>query len=106
MKPTRSRLVGIAAALSTIAIAAPLSTASAATAAPAFAPVPGVGAGWEGWGAGWGGSVTGLPFAQGAFALGATVVGPVIITTAPSTFINTNNQVSAGSNFSGGQFGP
>jgi hypothetical protein len=33
-----------------------------------------------------------------------SVVGPVIITTAPSSFINTNNQVSAGGNWSGGQF--
>jgi hypothetical protein len=34
------------------------------------------------------------------------VVGPTIITTAPSSFINTNNQVSAGGNWSGGQVGP
>ena len=36
----------------------------------------------------------------------AAVIGPTIITTAPSTFINTNNQVSAGSNASGGQATP
>jgi hypothetical protein len=34
MKLTRTHLVGVAAALSTIAIAAPISTAGAATAAP------------------------------------------------------------------------
>jgi hypothetical protein len=33
----------------------------------------------------------------------ATVVGPAIITTAPTTFVNTNNQVTAGSAVSGGQ---
>jgi hypothetical protein len=73
MKPTRTRLVGIAAALSAIAIAAPVSTAGAATAAPAVAPPA------------------------------ATVIGPRYITTAPSTFINNNNQVSPGSNTSGNQ---
>jgi predicted lipoprotein with Yx(FWY)xxD motif len=39
MKPTRMRLVGIAAAAAAIAIAAPVATAGAATAAPAVAPV-------------------------------------------------------------------
>jgi hypothetical protein len=72
MKPTRTRLVVVAAALSAIAIAAPVSTAGAATAAPAVAPA-------------------------------VTVTGPTYITTAPSTFINTNNQVSPGDNSSGSQ---
>jgi hypothetical protein len=40
---------------------------------------------------------------NGQAILGPAVVGPVIITTAPSSFINTNNQVSAGGNVSGGQ---
>jgi hypothetical protein len=35
----------------------------------------------------------------------AAVIGPTVITTAPSTFTNTNIQVSAGSNGSGGQAG-
>ena len=78
MKPTRNRLVGLAAALSTIAIAAPVSTASA----------------------GWGG------FAAVPFTGPATVTGPVVITTAPSSFINSNTQVSAGGNLSGVQVGP
>jgi hypothetical protein len=73
MKPTRTRLMGLAAALSTIAIAAPLSTASAATATPAVARPA------------------------------ATIVGATYTTTAPSTFINTNNQVSPGSISSGNQ---
>jgi curli biogenesis system outer membrane secretion channel CsgG len=73
MKPTRKRLVKVAAVLSTIAIAAPMSTAAAATAAPA---APGQ---------------------------GTTVIGPTFTTTAPATFINTNNQVSPGGNTSGNQ---
>jgi hypothetical protein len=73
MKPTRTRLVGVAAALSAIAIAAPVATAGAATAAPVVARPA------------------------------ATVVGPTYITNAPSTFINTNNQVSPGNNSSGSQ---
>jgi hypothetical protein len=36
----------------------------------------------------------------------ATVIGPTVITTAPSTFNNTNIQTSAGSNLTGGQAGP
>jgi hypothetical protein len=73
MKPTRTRLVGVAVALSAIAIAAPVATAGAATAAPAVArPV-------------------------------AAVTGATYITTAPSTFINTNNQSSPGNNSSGSQ---
>jgi hypothetical protein len=34
------------------------------------------------------------------------VTGPAIITTAPSSFVNTNNQVAAGGNWSGGQSAP
>jgi hypothetical protein len=64
----------IAAALSTIAIAAPMSTAG--TAMAAAGPV----AGQE-----------------------ATVTGATYITTAPSTFVNTNNQVSSGNTSLGDQ---
>jgi hypothetical protein len=81
MKLTRTRLVGVAVALGTVAIAAPVSTAGADLGAPADAGV------WVG-------------------APGVTVVGPAIITTAPSSFVNTNNQVSTGGNWSGGQFTP
>jgi hypothetical protein len=73
MKPTRMRLMGFAAALSAIAIAAPAATASAATAAPAVARPT------------------------------ETIIGPTFNTTAPATFINTNNQVSPGNNSSGDQ---
>jgi hypothetical protein len=73
MKPTRTRLVGVAAALSAIALAAPVSTAGAATAAHTVArPTD-------------------------------TVVGPKFITSAPATFINLNNQVSPAGNSSGNQ---
>jgi hypothetical protein len=79
MKPTRSRLVRVAAVLSTIAIAAPLSTASAATAAPAAAPVA---------------------------EQTTTIIGPTYITTAPTTFINNNNQVASGNTSLGDQSAP
>jgi curli biogenesis system outer membrane secretion channel CsgG len=73
---SRARLVPVAAALSAIAIAAPASTAAAAT--PARAAGPGD-------------------------APDATVTGPRYISTAPTTFINNNNQVSAGDVSFGGQ---
>ena len=68
-KFTRARLVPIAAALSAMAIAAPVSTAAAATTARAAG--------------------SGDPPA-------ATVVGPSYISTAPTHFVNNNNQVSDG----------
>jgi hypothetical protein len=96
MKLIQMRLAGVAAALSTIAIAAPLSTASAATAAP----VPVAAAAWDGFPA--------VTLAVTAPVVGqvATVIGPAIITVAPASFINTNNQVTAGSAWSGGQAAP
>jgi hypothetical protein len=69
MKSTAMRLTGVATVLSAIAIAAPLSTAGAATAAP---PTD-------------------------------TVIGATYITSAPSTFVNTNNQTSPSSNTLGNQ---
>jgi hypothetical protein len=133
MQFTRKRLAAVA-ALGTIGILAPAAGASAAVtpAAPAkqfalpgagfpaagFVPPAGLGglgfpAGGFVPGAGLGGGVAfglgvgtaGLPFA-GGLGQTASVIGPTIITTAPSSFINTNNQVSAGSNLSGGQAAP
>jgi hypothetical protein len=133
MQSTRKRLAAVA-ALGTIGILAPAAGASAAVtpAAPAkqfalpgagfpaagFVPPAGLGglgfpAGGFVPGAGLGGGVAfglgvgtaGLPFA-GGLGQTASVIGPTIITTAPSSFINTNNQVSAGSNLSGGQAAP
>jgi hypothetical protein len=95
MKPTRKRLVGVAAALSAVAIAAPVSTASAATAAPAVVPDPVA--------ADWGGSSFGLPFTGPFAGPGVAVIGPLIITTAPSSFINSNTQVTLGGGWNGGQ---
>ena len=48
----------------------------------------------------------GLSFVGPSVGAVAAVIGPTVITTAPSTFINTNIQTSAGSNLSGGQAGP
>ena len=88
----RKRCTIAAVVLSAAAIAMPASSASAASTAPAPGfPV----AGWDGLaGAGWGFPILGQA---------AIVVGPAIITTAPSSFINTNNQVTAGGAVSGGQ---
>jgi hypothetical protein len=73
MKSTRTHLMAVAAALSAMAIAAPVATAGAATAAPAVArPTD-------------------------------TVIGPTFTTSAPSTFVNVNNQVSPAGNSSGNQ---
>ena len=75
---TRTHLVGLAAAVSTIAIAAPVPAAGAATVAPAATP----------------------PAARQA----VTVTGSTIVTTAPGvTFVNFKDQTSAGDNVSGDQ---
>jgi hypothetical protein len=78
MKPTRTLLVGVAAALSTIAIAAPVSTAAAATAPPAEAPAAVVSAALNG-------SPAVTPAAAGQ---PATIVGPRFVTDGTATFIN------------------
>jgi hypothetical protein len=77
MKPTRMHPVWIAALLSTVAIAGPVSTAGAATAAAATGPV-----------------------AEQA----ATVTGQRFVSTSPSTFINYNSQTSVGTISSGNQY--
>jgi hypothetical protein len=110
MQSTLKRLAAVA-ALGTVGIVVPAAGASTAiTTGPAAATVAGAGF-----------PATGLGFLAGglvpegglagnvAFGLGdgprpvpllirpghvTTVVGPTIITTTPSTFINTNNQVS------------
>src|SRR5437879_3523558 len=107
MKPTRTRLLAVAAALSTVAIAAPSSTASAAV-LPGFPTLPTLPTlpVLTGWGAGWSGTGMITSPVIGPATGAIEVVGPTIITTAPSSFINTNNQVSAGGNWSGGQVGP
>jgi hypothetical protein len=119
MTLSRKRRVAIAAAIATAAIAVPAGSAHAAT----FPPFPAVSApaasyGTAGWtlpalpaglgsgiaATGWGGTpAAALNFTGPSIGQVAAVIGPTIITTAPSTFINTNNQVTAGSAVSGGQ---
>jgi hypothetical protein len=100
MHSTVKRLAVLCALSATLGIAAPVASASAAGTSAAGAnlaafPFPGfAGAGFTG---GLGGA------GASGQAIWGSVVGPVIITTASSSFINTNNQVSAGGNVSGGQ---
>jgi hypothetical protein len=79
MKPNRTRLLVVAAALSTVAIAGPVSPAGAATAHRATAA------------------------AERDAGHGPGVTGSTYITTAPTTFINDNNQVSDGNTSLGNQ---
>jgi hypothetical protein len=91
MNSIRRRRTAVAAALGALAVAAPLAGASAAHADAIAA-------------AGWGGTPAALIGTEGPLVeQTAAVIGPAIITTAPATFINTNNQVTAGSAASGGQ---
>jgi hypothetical protein len=109
MQSTLNRLAAVA-AVATMGILAPAAGASAAVTAPATpaaldAGFPATGLGFLAGGLVWEGG----PGGNVAFGLGlrpvpflirpgvphvTTVVGPTILTTTPSTFINTNNQVS------------
>jgi hypothetical protein len=99
MSLAMKRLAVLAALGTTFAIAAPVAGASAAGAAVAPAelaafPFPAIAPG-------------GFTFEDGTAlsgqALGGAVSGAVIITTAPTSFINTNNQTSPEGNFTAGQ---
>jgi hypothetical protein len=98
MHPKVKRLAALA-GLGALGVLAPISSASAATPPAAHFPLP---------------SMAGLPAFSGmptsfvgpSVGQVAAVIGPTVITTAPSTFNNTNIQVSAGGNLSGGQAGP
>lgn len=95
------RLAVLGALSATLGIAAPVASASAAGAP--LAPTKLAAFPFDG-------------FAPGAFPFGGpvlngqvfgeTVSGAIIITTAPTSFINTNNQISGAGNFTGGQFAP
>jgi hypothetical protein len=95
------RLAVLGALGTTLGIAAPEAGATAAgtPAAPAKLaafPFPGFTSG-------------ALPFGGPVLngqTLGDSLSGAIIITTAPTSFINTNNQVSAVGNFTGGQVAP
>ena len=109
---SRMRVAAVAPALSSGAIALPAASASAAPSyklATSMAAALPVAAWGPGWGAGGsagvfaGAPATNLSFVGPSVGQVAAVIGPTIITTAPSTFINTNNQVSAGGAVSGGQ---
>jgi hypothetical protein len=84
MSPTHRRVAALATALTTIVI-----TASSAGAARADGGGAAIGL------VGWGG--TPAAFIEGP-VVGqlAAVIGPVVLTTAPSTFINSNTQIAAG----------
>jgi hypothetical protein len=87
MPPTVTRLAVLGALGATLGLVAPVASASAAT-------FPGVGA---------------FPPGAGVNAevvYGPTVHGAVVITTAPSSFINSNDQDSVGGNVSGVQIAP
>jgi hypothetical protein len=85
MKPTRMRLLGLAAALSTLAIAIPVSSAAAAT----TAPIAIVSSGPDGSAA-----IT-LP----ARGQAGTVTGPTFITKGSASFTDTNIVVTSGGAF-------
>jgi hypothetical protein len=105
MNSTVRRLAVLGALGTTLGVVAPVEIASAATTPgapprlafplaafpvtglPPFAPVP-------------------LSFVGPSVGQVAAVIGPTVLTTAPSNFSNTNIQVSAGSNLTGGQAGP
>jgi hypothetical protein len=102
MNSTVRRLAVLGALGTTLGVVAPVATASAAVtpvAPPKFAfplpafPVPAF-------------TPRPLSFVGPSIGQVAAVIGPTVLTTAPSNFSNTNIQVSAGSNLTGGQAGP
>jgi hypothetical protein len=103
MKSTVKRLAAVL-AVGTMAIVAPVASANAATTPVTSAAFASPFNQWGGTGLDWGGlpgfTPAPIPWVPTG---GVAVVGPVIITTAPTSFINTNNQVSAGGNVTGGQ---
>jgi hypothetical protein len=106
MNSTVRRLALLGALGTTLGVVAPVGIASAATtplAAPNFAafPLPAFPA------AGLPAFTPGpLAFVGPAVGQVAAVIGPTVLTTAPSNFQNTNIQTSAGSNLTGGQAAP
>jgi hypothetical protein len=105
MNSTVRRLAVLGALGTTLGVVAPVGSASAAmmpAAPPPFAfplpafPVPSLPAFTPG----------SLSFAGPSVGQVAAVIGPTVLTTAPSNFSNTNIQTSAGGNLSGGQAGP
>jgi hypothetical protein len=112
MNSTLKRFAALA-AIGTVGVLAPVASASAATTpvAPAAFALPALPSlptlpltGFPTAGLGLGAfNPAGLSFVGPSVGAIASVIGPTVITTAPSTFVNTNIQTSAGSNLSGGQ---
>jgi hypothetical protein len=97
-------------AAATMGIAAPVASASAASPPLPFAGLPFAAPSFPagGFPAAPGlGDFTPAPLSFVGPAIGqiAAVIGPTVITTAPSTFTNTNLQTTAGSAVTGGQVG-
>jgi hypothetical protein len=97
MRTRAKRLAALAAVTAMGLAAAPVGSASADVPHPGFAGLPFPPAVIPSFIPGGFGSV-------GPWGQSGAVIGPVIITTAPSVFINTNNQVTAGGAIAGGQF--
>ena len=89
MHLSRKSLAGAAAVLSTLALTLPAADARATT-----TPLEGVVTGVP---------VTNLSFLGPSIGQVVAVVGPYVVTTAPTLFANTNVQVAAGGVFSAGQ---
>jgi hypothetical protein len=99
MSSTLHRLVIAVVVAATLATVAPGSSAKAATPPPASAkfvlPLPAAGVP----------ALGSLGVVAPGLGQVAAVIGPTIITTAPTTYINSNTQVSAGGAVNGGQAG-
>jgi hypothetical protein len=119
MHSTVKRIALLGALGATLGVVAPVASASAASTPvdratlaalpfPGFPGFPGL-PGFTGLPdfTGFTGFVPSVPGAVGnGQAVGDSATGAIIITTAPTSFINTNNQTSAGGNVTGGQVGP
>jgi hypothetical protein len=102
MSRTVTRVAALA-AVAAMGLAAPATDAIAAFTPPTFAGLPFAAPGLPGLPAF---NPAGLAFVGPSVGQVAAVIGPTVITTAPSQFVNTNLQTTAGGALSGGQVGP
>ena len=86
----RKSLAGAVAMLSTLALALPAADAHATTTPPEGAVITRV-------------PVTNISFLGGSVGQVVAVVGPYVVTTAPTLFGNSNDQVAAGGVYAVGQ---
>ena len=106
MHSTLKRLAVLSALGTTLGIVAPVAGASAAgtLVAPAkLAAFPFPATGFPGFAPGFVPFIPGDAAVSGQVIVGPAVVGPVVHTTAPSSFVNVNNQDSVGGNLAGVQ---